>query len=181
MLRTVRIPLFALALVTGCGGSSHATTSYSVPSETMVPTYKVGDVIDIDLDAYRSSNPKRGDVVVLNPPAGAEDDRCGVSHEPDEPCARPTPERSSSKFVKRIVALPGERVKVVDGFVYVNGAKLSEPYVKADASCEICDLPREVTIPPGDYFMAGDNRGESDDSRVWGPVPKAWILGKVTS
>jgi signal peptidase I len=74
---------------------------------------------------------------------------------------------------------PGDRLKVIRGHAYINGKELNEPYIRPDESCPICNLPREITIPPGHFFMMGDNRGESDDSRDWGPVPKGWIIGKA--
>jgi signal peptidase I len=92
----------------------------------MEPTYLVGDTIDVDLDAYKSSDPKSGDVVILNPPAGAVAvTECGVSRPPDEPCPKPTPDRSSAKFIKRIVGTPGERLTIIGGRTYVNGKRVS--------------------------------------------------------
>jgi signal peptidase I len=75
------------------------------------------------------------------------------------------------------VAGPGDRLKVVNGRVILNGEPTEEPFI---APCEPgggCNFPREITIPAGQYFMMGDNRGSSDDSRFWGPVPDDWIIG----
>ena len=77
------------------------------------------------------------------------------------------------------LAGPGDRLKVVDGRVYIDGERQGEPFVRPDANCPICDLPEEITIPAGHFFMMGDNRGESADSREWGPVPEDWIIGKA--
>ena len=125
------------------------------------------------------SDPGRGDVVVFKPPAGADDDQCGVSHPADQSCPKPTSQRSQTNFIKRVVGLPGDHLKVIEGRVWINGKQLKEPYIRPSADCEICNLPREITVPPGHFFMMGDNRGESDDSRTWGPVPKKWIIGKA--
>jgi signal peptidase I len=85
-------------------------------------------------------------------------------------------------FIKRVVAGPGDKLAIVKGKVVLNGAPQSEPYVSAcGGDPSSCSFPTPITIPSGDYFMLGDNRGESDDSRFWGPVPKAWITGKVTT
>jgi len=73
--------------------------------------------------------------------------------------------------------VPGDRLKVLGGRVYIDGRLRKEPFIRPDTSCPICNLPREITIPPGHFFMMGDNRGQSADSREWGPVPKKWIIG----
>jgi signal peptidase I len=77
------------------------------------------------------------------------------------------------------VGLPGDRLKVLEGSVYINGKRQDEPFARLDPECPTCNLPREITIPDGQYYMMGDNRGESADSREWGPVPKKWIIGKA--
>jgi signal peptidase I len=63
--------------------------------------------------------------------------------------------------------------------VYIDGRRQNEDFARLDSSCEICNLPVEITIPEGHYFMMGDNRGASADSREWGPVPKKWMIGKA--
>jgi signal peptidase I len=73
--------------------------------------------------------------------------------------------------------VPGDRLAVKEGRVYINGKRQNEPFIRPDAACETCNEPREITIPPDHFFMMGDNRGNSTDSRVWGPVPKKWVIG----
>ena len=90
-----------------------------------------------------------------------------------------TPERSDTNFIKRVVAVRGDRLTVLEGSVYMNGKLQKESFAQPRPGCGICNLPREITIPKGYYFMMGDNRGESADSREWGPVPKKWIIGKA--
>ena len=83
-------------------------------------------------------------------------------------------------FIKRIVAGPGDTLSVADGHPVVNGVeKTDEPYIIPCGNAGACNLPKTITIPPDHYFMMGDNRGASDDSRFWGPVPRDWIIGKA--
>lgn len=82
-------------------------------------------------------------------------------------------------FIKRVVGLPGDRIAMVAGQVLRNGQKETEPYTVQCAGAPSCEFPSAVTIPAGNYFVLGDNRPDSDDSRFWGPVPQADILGVV--
>ena len=87
---------------------------------------------------------------------------------------------SSQIFVKRVVAAPGETISILNGSVVRDGLSRTEPFANACLSVSACDLPTPVTVPAGDWFLMGDNREASDDSRYWGPVPKAWIIGRVS-
>jgi signal peptidase I len=78
-----------------------------------------------------------------------------------------------------VVAVGGDRVKIINGAVYIDGKRQNQPYARLDSQCGICNLTHEITIPKGYYFMMGDNRGESADSREWGPIPKDWMIGKA--
>jgi signal peptidase I len=152
---------------------------FRIPSESMEPTLDIGQRVLVDRVTYRFSDPHRGDIVVFKPPAGADSNACGIPSEPDDghPCARPTPTKSKSNFIKRVVGVPGDRLKVIAGRVYIDGTLQKEPFIRPDAGCPICNLPKEIKIPAGEFFMMGDNRGQSADSREWGPVPKKWIIG----
>jgi len=152
---------------------------FRIPSESMEPTLDIGQRVLVDRVTYRFSDPHRGQIVVFKPPAGADENTCGIPSEPDDghPCQKPTSNKSKSNFIKRVVGVPGDRIKVLAGRVYVDGKLQKEPFIRPDASCAICNLPKEITIPPGYFFMMGDNRGQSADSREWGPVPKKWIIG----
>jgi signal peptidase I len=87
---------------------------------------------------------------------------------------------SSQTFIKRIVAVGGDSLSIKNGHPVVNGAETTdESYVRPCGGGYECNLPKTITIPSGYFFMLGDNRGESDDSRYWGPVPATWILGRV--
>ena len=152
---------------------------FRIPSQSMEPTLDVGQRVLVDRVRFHFRDPKVGDIVVFKPPKGADLSQCGRSHPDDQPCSVETPQRSSTNFIKRIVAVPGDRLSVKAGRVFING-KLRDPWhINRDASCSICNLPKPITIPAGHYYMMGDNRGESDDSRQWGPVPRKWIIGKA--
>jgi len=150
---------------------------FRIPSESMIPTLTVGERVLVDRLSLRFSDPHRGDILVFHPPVGAESDTCGVRQADDQACARPTGERSSANFIKRVVGEPGDRLMVRRGRVYINGKPQRESFTRPDGECAKCNLPREITIPSGHFFMMGDNRGQSDDSRYWGPVPKRWVIG----
>jgi signal peptidase I len=152
--------------------------TYRIPSSAMEPGIDIGDRVL----ALGDDTPERGDIFVFNPPAGADSDeaRCGAPRPHSAACARPTPRRVEDLFfIKRVVGLPGDRLKIVGNRVYVNGSRLREDYARTTPCTDICNLPREITIPPDHYFLLGDNRGESDDSRVWGPVPRSWLLRRA--
>ncbi len=153
---------------------------FRIPSESMVPTLEVSQRVLVDRVSFRFSEPHTGDIVVFKPPSGADIGICGDESVPsDAACPRPTAERSDTNFIKRIVGEPGDRLRVEDGRVYINGRLQEERFIVPSADCETCDLPREITIPPGHFFMMGDNRGQSADSRKWGPVPEEWIIGNA--
>ncbi len=164
----VALPVFVLAVV--------EVRAFRQPSESMVPTLDLGDrFLTTSL-----GSPGRGDIIAFNPPAGADDNACGTRHPEDSVCPRGTAGRSESNFVKRIVAVGGDRVAIRDGRPVVNGQLQNEPYIRAASGCSVCDLPVVVTIPDDHFFVLGDNRGESADSRDWGPVPADAVTGKVT-
>jgi len=152
---------------------------YRIPSESMEPTLDVGERVLVNRVNYRLSDPDRGDVVVFHPPAGSEGNRCGAAHLPDQACPRPTSDQSELNFIKRVVALPGDKLEIREGRAVVNGKPQDEPYTRPCEGIGQCNYPRAITIPPGHFFMMGDNRGESDDSRFWGPVRKEWIIGQA--
>ena len=143
---------------------------YRVPSASMEPTLHCARPADGCLAAhsdrvvanrfiYHFRDPHRGDIVVFNTPPKALE-ACGAG----------------GTFVKRIVGLPGDTVQERNGTVFINGEKLDEPYVPADERDERTDTWK---VPLGSYFMMGDNRSQSCDSREWGSVPRDDLIGPV--
>jgi signal peptidase I len=146
----------------------------------MEPTLDVGQRVLVNRFLYRFSDPDVGDIIVFHPPVGAErGNQCGVQRSAGSACPQPTPEEADVNFIKRIVAGPGDRLRIENGTPIVNGVRAEEDFTRACSPGGECNLPNEITIPPDHYFMMGDNRGESDDSRFWGPVPRDWIIGKA--
>ncbi len=144
---------------------------YRIPSSSMEPTLhcaepgdgcvaRFSDRVLANRFIYHFKEPERGDIVVFETPPEART-RCGAG----------------GTFVKRLIGLPGDRIAEREGAVYVNGKRLAEPYLKPGQR-EDATFP-ERRIGEGQYFMMGDNRGQSCDSRVWGPVPRENIIGEV--
>lgn len=152
---------------------------YKIPSPSMEPTLTIGQRV---LANRLINHPSVGDIVVFHPPAGADpasaecgDPNQGAGH--SQACDQPTAAESSQTFIKRVVAGPGDVIRILGGHVYRNGVREGDSYTLACNNEEPCNFPTPIKIPPGDYFMMGDNRGESDDSRFWGPVPDKWVIG----
>jgi signal peptidase I len=173
------VTIVAVALGLALGIQAFLVKPFRIPSESMVPTLEIGQRVLVNRVGLHFGDPKVGDIMVFKPPKGADDNVCGVQHPDDQPCPRPTKERSDTNFIKRVVAVGGDRVGVRRGRVYLNGKLQKEPFIRPDASCSICNEPKEITVPKGSFFMMGDNRGASADSREWGPIPKKWMIGKA--
>jgi signal peptidase I len=152
---------------------------YKIPSPSMEPTLSIGQRV---LANRLINHPSVGDIVVFHPPAGADpaSPLCGTQGQGaghPQACDQPTAKESNQTFIKRVVAGPGDVIRILDGHVYRNGARENDAYTNACGAGPSCNFPTSIKIPPGDYFMMGDNRGESDDSRFWGPVPDKWVIG----
>jgi signal peptidase I len=176
------VVIVALALGLALAIQAWVVKPYQIPSESMEPTLDVGQRVLVNRFLYNFTDPSPGDIVVFHPPAGADNGNpeCGVRRKPDEACPKPTAAESSQNFIKRIVAGPGDTLSVRHGHPVVNGVeKKDERYIIPCGAAEACNLPQTITIPPDHYFMMGDNRGASDDSRFWGPVPRDWIIGEA--
>ncbi len=153
---------------------------YRIPTGSMIPTLQIGQRILVNRLA---THPGIGDIVVFNPPSGADNQLGGQCGDPDQgpghaqPCERPTEQPSKQTFVKRVVGVGGDTLKIRQGDVYRNGVEETGSYVQACTDPSECTFSQTITVPKGDYYMMGDNRGDSDDSRYWGPVPQSWIIG----
>jgi signal peptidase I len=154
---------------------------YRIPSGSMEPTLKVGQRVLVSRIGMHFGGPHVGEIVVFHPPKDAEQQICGPAPHMvtpgGAPCAAPEPEEASVNFIKRIVAGPGDTLYIKEGHAYVNGKRESDSYINQCGGGSECNFPKPIKIPAGHWFMMGDNRGESDDSRFWGPVPTSWIIG----
>ncbi len=169
--------IVAVALGLALGIQAFLVKPYRIPSESMVPTLEVNQRVLVNRIGNNFSDPEIGDVMVFHPPEGASSARCGVQVSEGQLCPRPTREKADVNFIKRVVAGPGDRISIDNGHVIRNGKRSREEFARPCGGGDECDYPTEITIPAGHYFMMGDNRGASDDSRFWGPVPREWIIG----
>jgi signal peptidase I len=126
--------------------------NFKVLGDSMQPNLHDGQYLIVDKISYRLSQPKRGDVIVFEPPTRPDED-----------------------YVKRVIGLPGEMVEVRDGTVYINGQPLSEPYIVYPATYSYA--PRRVG--PSELFVLGDNRNRSSDSHNWGMLSQDKVVGKA--
>jgi len=155
---------------------------YKIPSASMYPTLKVGQRILVN---RLSSHPGIGDIVVFHPPAGANNElgpQCGSPAQGPghaAPCDSNTRNASTQTFIKRVVGLPGDTLQIRNGHVYRNGTEETGKYIQPCPEADSCTFSQTITVPKGEYYMMGDNRGDSDDSRYWGPVPQSWIIGEA--
>jgi signal peptidase I len=175
------VSIVAVALGLALGIQAFLVKPFRIPSESMVPTLEIGQRVLVDRLSARFGEPERGDVMVFKPPQGADENRCGVEHSDDSPCPRGTNDKSDMNFIKRVVAVEGDRIAIKRGRVYINGElqRKEAEFIRPDAGCPTCNLPQEITIPKDSVYMMGDNRGESADSREWGPVPTDWLIGEA--
>jgi len=152
-----------------------AVKPYKIPSSSMEPTLTVGQRVLVDRLFF---SPHVGQIVVFHPPAGAESEQCGRPHPASAACDWPQQSKSNDTFIKRIVAGPGDVITIEDGHVIRNGRRERDSYINPCAPQEPdCTFTTPIRIPTGMWFMMGDNRGISDDSRYWGPVPRSWLIG----
>jgi signal peptidase I len=138
---------------------------YRIPSASMENTLLIGDRVLVDRISWRFSDPQRGDIVVFHPPF------------------------NGPVLIKRIIGLPGDEVSLADGSVYINGKLLDEPYVRVvDGQKEPTQpfsnglpwsLQSPFKVPAGSYFVMGDNRTDSGDSREFGPVKRGQFVGRA--
>lgn len=137
---------------------------HQVNGQSMVPTFESGEYVLTDKISYKIGVPQRGDVIVFHAPEAAN-----------------CPKGTGCDFIKRILGLPGDIIEVKDDAIWVNGTKANEPYIPDSFET----LPgaytkgRAVQLGPNEYFVAGDNRPYSSDSRAWGPITYNEIVGRA--
>lgn len=158
---------------------------YRIPSASMEPTLNVNQRILVDRLGITTGSPKVGEIMVFHPPrnygvcanANQGDDVAGQADA--QACDVAQRKHASVTFVKRVVGLPGDRLSIRNGRVVRNGVPEPDSFtIRCDGS-PACNFPRTIVVPRGDYYMMGDNRPDSDDSRFWGPVPRSWLIGQV--
>jgi signal peptidase I len=162
---------------------------YRIPSGSMEPTLSIGQRVLVDRIGMHFGEPHVGEIAVFHPPEGAEQEQCGPTVHTvklgGQACAEPVPKQASVNFIKRVVAGPGDEIYIKEGHVWRKGAhdtrfeKEQDAYIRQCGASPECSFPTPIKIPAGHWFMMGDNRGESDDSRFWGPVPTGWIIGEA--
>ncbi len=162
---------------------------YRIPTGSMKPTLAEGQRVLVNRLAMDFSEPHVGGIYVFHPPEGAEEEECGpVAHMVKfggQACSVALPKEASANYIKRIVAGPGDEIYVKEGHVFRKAAGKSQfvreqdSYIKQCADGPECSFLKPIKIAAGHWFMMGDNRGDSDDSRFWGPVPTAWIIGQA--
>jgi signal peptidase I len=149
--------VLVLATVCAIGLRAFVVQTFYVPSSSMYPTLQIGDRILVQKIGYSI---ERGDILVFRRPPGDVYDT------------------NNEDLVKRVIGLPGETISSKGNTVYINGKPLAEPYLPKGTI-----LGREISppvkIPAGDYYMLGDNRNDSEDSRYWGFLPQSYVVGKV--
>jgi len=136
---------------------------HQVNGNSMFPNFEDGDYLLTDKVSYALGNPERGDVVVFHAPPSAN-----------------CPQGTGCDFIKRVIGIPGDTVEIRRGAVYLNGELFEDSFIPEDYITRAGNymMGGSVIVPEGWYFVMGDNRSHSSDSRVWGPVPKNLIVGR---
>lgn len=159
------VPL-ALALVLAFAIRAFVFEVFSIPSGSMVPTLEVNDRILVQKAFFNWHQLREGDIVVF-------------THPPRDHCGGP----AETDLVKRVIGLPGQTIYSADGILYVDGRRLREPYLPRHDPLgpPIPAATRQdpFRVPPGEFYVMGDNRAISCDSRYWGPITGSSIIGRV--
>jgi signal peptidase I len=177
-LRAVIEIVLTLAVAAGIAylAQAYVVKPYRVPTGSMEPTLMPGDRVIADRVSLDFGNPSRGQIVVFHPPI------CQGNHDTEGACSTtdrslrtgPSPET----FIKRVIGLPGETVWAKGGSIWIKpptgrARRLDEPYLHGRRTKPFA----RTLLPAGCYFMMGDNRNRSDDSRMWGCEPRSWMIG----
>lgn len=150
--------LVAFSLLAALLLRTFVVQTFYIPSQSMHDTLLEGDRVLVNKLAYHLHNINRGDVIVFRRPVNLDI--------PD------------NDLIKRVIGLPGDRLEARNGAVYVNGRLLTEPYIQRDCTKGTLDLPPTV-VPAGYIFVMGDNRCDSTDSRIFGPIKESLVVGRA--
>jgi signal peptidase I len=160
------LAVLLVALVLAFGVRTYVAQMFYIPSGSMLPTLHIGERIVVDKLSYRLHPVHRGDIVVFRKP--------------------PLEQADYSDLVKRVIGLPGDTIAAVDGRVYIDGRPLPEPWLPQPLPVTApsplpqgFSLNHPYTVPAGEYFVMGDNRTDSEDSRYFGPISGHLIVGKM--
>ena len=181
---TELVVIVAIALGLALGIQAFIVKPYEIPSASMLPTLHLGQRILVDRIGDRFSAPKIGQIYVFHPPvsescANAAQGQDNAGSDRAQACDVAGRRESSQNYVKRVVGLPGDRLSIRDGHVYRDGVRERDGFTIPCQGQSDCTFVRPFTVPRGDYYMMGDNRADSLDSRFWGPVPRRWIIGEA--
>lgn len=162
------IKTIALSGILAFGIRSFVAEARYIPSESMLPTLQINDRLIIDKISYDFRDPARGDIVVFSPTEALKQ------------------QNYQDPFIKRVIGLPGDKVEVKGGRVYVNDQLLREKYIEEkpnyNFNTEEFNSRLKIkggTVPPNQYLVLGDNRNDSYDSHYWGYVPRRKIIGRA--
>lgn len=179
------LPTIGVAVLLAVGVRWFVAEPRYIPSSSMEPTLQIDDRLIIEKLSYYFRKPSRGEIVVFNPPPN------------------PAVDDTSKVYIKRVIGLPGDRISIQEGKVHVNGKALKETYIKdpqempekpdyslpsLNDRCVECFQPSTIVqdggmpsfvVPPGKYWVMGDNRKNSQDSHVWGFLPQENIVGRA--
>lgn len=173
----------ALSIILSLGIRTFVAEARWIPTGSMLPTLQINDKLIVDKVSYRLQTPQRGDIVVFMPPNSAK-----VCSQVGSPVMEgeavdpwnPDPNKSEvpqikDAYIKRLIGVPGDKIHVTQGRVYINDRALSEEYIADAPNYEL----GPITVPQNSYLMLGDNRNNSCDSHMWGFVPKNQIIGRA--
>lgn len=149
----------ALSIILALGIRTFIAEARWIPSESMVPTLKINDKLIVDKLSYHFTAPQRGDIVVFSPTDNIKK---------NDPTLK-------DAFIKRVIGLPGDKIEVKGGRVYINDQPQREDYIKEAPVYQF----GPVIVPPDSYLVLGDNRNNSFDSHFWGFVPRDNIIGRA--
>ncbi|HEY9675846.1 MAG TPA: signal peptidase I [Waterburya sp.] len=151
------VKTIGLSIFLAIGIRSFVAEARYIPSGSMLPTLQINDRLIVDKISYDFQNPKRGDIVVFSPTETLKQ------------------QNFKDAFIKRVIGLPGDKVEVKEGRVYINNQPIQEKYIEDQPNYRF----GPVTVPDNEYLVLGDNRNNSYDSHYWGFVPRKNIIGRA--